>query len=156
MAIRPEMISAEVYWTRREVHFCGGGSAHGVVGVGEGRALRVACSTVQLDFLGPATDGSDSDFFVSTGFLLKYWGECCFGVIVGDEAVLMDASAVVPGSTRWSGASKRMVRWWDAAGLITTDLRCGGMIGVGRQLECLLIRQTLHDHQREPRYARSP
>lgn len=111
------MISAEVYWTRREVHFCGGGSAHGVVGVGEGRALRVACSTVQLDFLGPATDGSDSDFLVSTGFLLKY---------VGDEAVLMDASAVVPGSTRWSGASKRMVRWCDAAGLITTDLRVGG------------------------------
>ena len=47
-------------------------------------------------------------------------------MIVGDEAVLMDASAVVPGSTRWSGASKRMVRWWDAAGLITTDLRVGG------------------------------
>jgi hypothetical protein len=108
--------------------------------------LRVACSTVQLDFLGPATDGSDSDFLVSTGFLLKYWGECCFGVIVGDEAVLMDASAVVPGSTRWRGVSKRMVRWWDAAGLITTDLRVGVWV-VGRQLECLLIRQTLHDHQ---------
>jgi hypothetical protein len=39
-----------------------------------------------------------------------------------------------------------MVRWWDAAGLITTDLRVGVWV-VGRQLECLLIRQTLHDHQ---------
>ena len=74
VAIRPEMISAEVYWTRREVHFCGGGRAQGVVGEGEGRVLRMECSTFQLDFLVPTTDGSDSDFLVRTGFMDKRSG----------------------------------------------------------------------------------
>jgi hypothetical protein len=39
VAILPAMISADVYCTRRDVHFCGGGRAQGDVGVGEARAF---------------------------------------------------------------------------------------------------------------------
>lgn len=71
------------------------------------------------------------------GFLFTYWG-VCLAAMAADVVFLMDAVAVVPGSTRLRGASKRMVRWCDTAGLMATDLRGGGVMGERRLDECLI------------------
>lgn len=65
------MTSADVCCTRRDVHFCGGGRAQGVVGEGEGRVFKEECGTFHLDFLvAPTTWGSENDFLDSMGFLV--------------------------------------------------------------------------------------
>lgn len=106
------------------MHFWGGGRAQGREGVGEGRGLRDACSTLHFDFLGTPTCGSESDFLVSSGLVSNNRGGCLTDV-VGSVAVLSGDAAIDPGSTLLRGGLKRRVRCWDAAGLIATDLIAG-------------------------------
>jgi len=60
----------DVCFTRRDVHFCGGGRAQGVVGVGEGRAFRLECCT--FHFVAAPIRGSESDFLVIIGLVSTY------------------------------------------------------------------------------------